>query len=174
AIDNSRLFLSLIQKNKQLLDATEQLQRRVRNLELLFELERSTARATSIEVLATAVLGTLARACEARGAALLLAEEETGDLVLYVYDNDHPDSLKRMGVKAGEGLLAMAMTSSETTRFVAGEGDGRLSERIEGGFPFPVHSALATPLEGDERAIGALGLFSKRGSQAFTEEDASL
>ncbi|HEY3237021.1 MAG TPA: GAF domain-containing protein, partial [Polyangiaceae bacterium] len=38
AIDNSRLFLSLIQKNKQLVDTTEQLERRLRDLELLFEL----------------------------------------------------------------------------------------------------------------------------------------
>jgi signal transduction histidine kinase len=174
AIDNSRLFLSLIQKNKQLLDATEQLERRVRDLELLFELERSTARATSIEVLATAVLGRLTRACEARGAALLLAEDETGDLVLYVYDDDHPDALERKGVKAGEGLLAIAMTRSKVVRLEAGEGVARLNERVEGEFPFPVDNALATPLEGEERAIGALGLFTKRGGQVFTDEDASL
>ncbi|HMR78866.1 MAG TPA: GAF domain-containing protein, partial [Polyangiaceae bacterium] len=49
AIDNSRLFLSLIQKNKQLLDATEQLARKLKDLELLFELERATARATDID-----------------------------------------------------------------------------------------------------------------------------
>lgn len=173
AIDNSRLFLSLIQKNKQLLDATEQLERRVRDLELLFELERSTARATSIEALASAVLGTLARACEARGAALLLAEEETGDLVLYVYDEDHPEALTRKGVKAGEGLLAVSMSRSETVRLAAGS-DERLNERVEGEFPFPVDNALATPLEGDDRPIGALGLFSKRDGRAFTDEDLSL
>jgi signal transduction histidine kinase/putative methionine-R-sulfoxide reductase with GAF domain len=174
AIDNSRLFLSLIQKNKQLLDATEQLERRVRDLELLFELERSTARATTIEALSTAVLGTLARACEARGAALLLAEEETGDLVLHVYDHDHPERLERKGVKVGEGLLAIAMTRSEPVRIEAGQGRGLLHERVDGSLPFPVDNALATALEGEERPIGALGLFSKRGGHAFTDEDLAL
>jgi GAF domain-containing protein len=47
AIDNSRLFLSLIQKNKQLLDTKGELERRLRDLSLLFELERATGRATS-------------------------------------------------------------------------------------------------------------------------------
>ena len=47
AIDNSRLFLSIIQKNRQLLDTKVQLEHRVKDLELLFELERSSARAAS-------------------------------------------------------------------------------------------------------------------------------
>src|SRR5690606_12055409 len=62
AIDNSRLFLSLIQKNKQLLDTKEQLERRLRDLELLFDLERATARADSVEALAMAALSRLTHA----------------------------------------------------------------------------------------------------------------
>ena len=45
AIDNSRLLVTLIRKNQQLQQAQEQLTRRVRDLELLFELERATAHA---------------------------------------------------------------------------------------------------------------------------------
>jgi GAF domain-containing protein len=41
AIDNSRLFLSLIQKNHQLLSTKEKLERRVADLQLLNELERA-------------------------------------------------------------------------------------------------------------------------------------
>src|SRR5690606_5883052 len=85
AIDNSRLFLSLVQKNRQLLDTKDKLERKVRDLELLFELEQATSRATSTDVLVSAALSTAARACEARGAALLLATVETGDLVQYIY-----------------------------------------------------------------------------------------
>ncbi|HTA91941.1 MAG TPA: GAF domain-containing protein, partial [Polyangiaceae bacterium] len=105
AIDNSRLFLSLIQKNKQLLDTTEQLERKLQDLSLLFELERRTARATTLEDLARAVLGQCAAACEARGAALLLSEEESGDLVEYVFDTKNADALQRIGVKSREGFL---------------------------------------------------------------------
>jgi len=174
AIDNSRLFLSLIQKNKQLLDTKEQLERKLRDLELLFELERATARASSIDKLVSAVLGQVARACEARGAALLLAEDETGDLVHHVYDAELPEDLERFGVKAGEGYLALAMTGIQLLEVVDAKHDRRWSERVEGRYPFEVSSVLALPLEGETQPIGAMGLFSKRGSRSFTEEDVAL
>ena len=44
SIDNSRLFLSVTQKNVQLLDTKEQLEQRVRDLKMLFDLEQAMAR----------------------------------------------------------------------------------------------------------------------------------
>jgi len=173
AIDNSRLFLSLIQKNKQLFDTKEQLERKLRDLELLFELERATARASSLDVLIRAVLDQLVRACEARGAGVLLAEEETGDLVQHVYDAERPSELFRLGIKAGEGLLSATM-SSGLLQLADGRQDSRWSERVEGRIGFRVESVLALPLEGEDAPLGAIGLFSKSGSRAFTDEDASL
>ena len=174
AIDNSRLFLSLIQKNKQLLDTKEQLERRVRDLELLFDLERSTARAASVEELATAALGKLVAACDARGAALLVAAEETGDLVQFVYDPQRGGDLLRFGVKAGEGFLGAAMAGSEPISIGEAQNDPRRSERVEGHYPFAVDSVLALPLEGDHGPMGAIGLFSKHGQRRFTAEDTAL
>jgi signal transduction histidine kinase len=174
AIDNSRLFLSLIQKNKQLLDTKEQLERRLQDLELLFELERATARASSVDKLVSAALGQVAEACEARGAAVLLAEEETGDLVQYVFDSERPEELERFGVKAGEGFLAAVMVGGRPFELASAAGDRRWNERVEGRYPFPVTSIVALPLEGDGRAIGALGLFSKRAGRPFSGEDMAL
>ncbi len=174
AIDNSRLFLSLTQKNKQLLETKEQLERRLRDLELLFDLERATARAGSLETLATAVLGQVASACEARGAGLLLAEEETGDLVQYILDIGDSGELLRKGVKAGEGYLAIAMGQEGPLEVQGAREDPRWNPRVEGDYTFPVDSVLALPLEGEEDALGAIGLFSKRGGRPFTGEDVSL
>jgi len=174
AIDNSRLFLSLIQKNKQLLDTKGELERRLRDLSLLFELERATGRATSLEELAQALLGLSAKSAEARGAALLVAEEESGDLVQYVYDAEAPETLTRIGVKAGEGLLAAAMSRGEMLRVKPEAPSPFWHERVEGSLPFPVEAALVLPLEGDGTALGAVGLFGTAGSRAFTGEDENL
>jgi signal transduction histidine kinase len=174
AIDNSRLFLSLIQKNKQLLDTKGELERRLRDLSLLFDLERATGRATSLEELAQALLGLSARSAEARGAALLVAEEESGDLVQYVYDAEAPETLTRIGVKAGEGLLAAAMSRGEVLRVKPGVRSPDWHERVEGSLAFPIDAALVLPLEGDGVALGAVGLFGTAGSRAFTGEDESL
>jgi signal transduction histidine kinase len=174
AIDNSRLFLSLIQKNKQLLDTKGELERRLRDLSLLFELERATGRATTLEELAQPLLSLSAKSTEARGAALLVAEEESGDLVQYVFDAEAPDSLRRIGVKAGEGLLAAAMSRNEMLHVKPGTKSPFWHERVEGTLPFSVDSALVLPLEGDGAALGAVALFGSAGSRSFTREDESL
>jgi signal transduction histidine kinase/putative methionine-R-sulfoxide reductase with GAF domain len=174
AIDNSRLFLSLIQKNKQLLDTKGELERRLRDLSLLFELERATGRATSLEELAQALLGLSAKSTEARGAALLVAEEESGDLVQYVYDAEAPGALTRIGVKAGEGLLAVAMARGEVLRVTPGLRSPFWHERVEGSLPFSVDAALVLPLEGENGPLGAVALFGTVGSRAFSSGDESL
>jgi signal transduction histidine kinase/putative methionine-R-sulfoxide reductase with GAF domain len=174
AIDNSRLFLSLIQKNKQLLDATDQLERKLQDLSLLFELERRTARATTLEELALAVLGQCAAACEARGAALLLSEEDSGDLVEYLFDSQNSAELRRIGVKSREGFLGAAMAEEDILSLDEADSDPRWSESIEGSFGFPVTSVLAVPLEGESSPLGAIGLFSHEAGGAFDEADVSL
>ncbi|HKO92021.1 MAG TPA: GAF domain-containing protein [Polyangiaceae bacterium] len=173
AIDNSRLFLSLIQKNHQLLSTKEKLERRVADLQLLNELERAMARAESLEDLTRAALSALAKACQAQGATLLLGEEDTGDLFQYVYDAERPDALDRFGIKAGEGLAAHAMSSGETIELEDASLGPHFHARVEGRFPFPIQSCLVMPLS-SEQVFGALGLFSKRGGRPFEEEDRSL
>jgi signal transduction histidine kinase/putative methionine-R-sulfoxide reductase with GAF domain len=174
AIDNSRLFLSLIQKNKQLLDTTEQLERKLQDLSLLFELERRTARATTIEELALAVLGQCAAVCEARGAGMLLSEEDSGDLVEYVLDAKNPEELRRIPVKTREGFLGAAMAEQDILTVAKAETDARFNEHVEGTFGFPVKSVLAVPLEGESSPLGAIGLFTHEGGGSFDEADVSL
>jgi signal transduction histidine kinase/putative methionine-R-sulfoxide reductase with GAF domain len=174
AIDNSRLFLSLIQKNRQLLDTKVQLEHRVKDLELLFELERATARAASVEELVLAAVRAATKAAGARGGSLLVGEDDSGDLVQYVHDADAPPRVDRFGVKSGDGFLARAMTEGGPVRVSPAEPLVGASERVEGRMPFPVESVLALPLDGDGARIGAIGVFSKRGRRAFTAQDASL
>lgn len=171
AIDNSRLLGSLIDKNRQLSATKEQLERRVRDLELLFELERSTAQASSHDELARAVLERLARACDARAAGMLLRDEETQELVEYTFDVEEP-LLRRRG-QVTEGVLWRALTSNAPQRSV-GEVATRAGPPPEPAFAFAITNYAAEPLEGEEGAIGALALFNKLEGKAFSEEDFGL
>jgi signal transduction histidine kinase len=176
AIDNSRLLVTLIRKNQQLQHAQEQLTRRVRDLELLFELERSTAHAQGHEDLAREVLERLARACNAGGALLVLADDEHEQFVDYCLTR----SVRAQG-QVGEGPARFS-TGWSTAR------EGVLSSVIENatalqldvtdapltldGLP-PVESIIAEPLSDGESPIGALALLNKRGGP-FTAEDLGL
>jgi signal transduction histidine kinase/putative methionine-R-sulfoxide reductase with GAF domain len=173
AIDNSRLFLSLIQKNKQLSDTTEQLERRVRDLSLLFDLERAMARVTTIEDLVRACLDRLIDACDARGGAVLLAADDSGDLVAYGQPSDPFAELFRVGIKSGEGILGSVAASSEPL-LASGEEMPAISPRFEGRFEFPIKSVLSVPLDGETQTIGAIALYNKRDDGAFAQEDFAI
>lgn len=170
AIDNSRLVLSLIQKNKQLLDTKEQLERKFRELSLLFELERATARAGSIDELARATLEQVTSACDARVGALLLADDQTGDLIERIYDRERPEELTRRRAKSGEGFLGAAMLGSAPLLVP------RVDKERSGndGFGFPVTSVLAIPLEGDGAPLGVVGVFTAARDRLLGEGDVGL
>jgi len=176
AIDNSRLLVTLIRKNQQLQQAQEQLTRRVRDLELLFELERNTAHAHSHEDLARAVLESLARACNAGGALMLLSEDDDREFIEYslsrsdrvVGQAEEPPGVFRSAAAAiGDGILAPVLASSTPIQL-----DSMDSPLSQDGLP-EVHSMIAEPLEGDGESLGALALINKRGGP-FTAEDLGL
>jgi len=170
AIDNAHLLGTLVERNRQLSATKVQLERRVRDLELLFELERSTAHAASHEELARAVLGRLARACDARAAGLLLRDEETRELVEYTLDVEAPGMRARGGVS--EGPLLRAMVANAPLQQTAPPPSD--SDLLLPALPFPITTFAAEPLEGDEGTLGALALFNKLDGKAFSEEDLGL
>jgi signal transduction histidine kinase/putative methionine-R-sulfoxide reductase with GAF domain len=172
AIDNSRLFLSLIQKNRQLLDTKEQLERKVRDLELLFELERGTSRADSMEALAQQALSAAANTCEAGAAALLSYNAETGERFEYVYHLDD-GAVRRFNARPGEGFLGAAMQRREVIRSSAGATDNAFTVPAER-YPFAVDSVLALPLEESSESDGAIAVVSKRPAREFSTEDEAV
>jgi signal transduction histidine kinase len=172
SIDNSRLFLSVTQKNMQLLDIKEQLEHRVRDLKLLFDLESAMGRAASLEELFTAVLHEGLRACEARAGAVMI-REETGALTLHVRDERHT-KLRRFPIKDGQGLIGWAMRNDEVLVTNDARDDPRRDAAFDTQVGFVCEAALAVPIEGEgEKPLGAIALYNKR-DHDFSEEDRAL
>jgi signal transduction histidine kinase len=170
AIDNSRLMLSLIQKNQQLLETKEQLERKFRELSLLFELERATARATSVDELALATLAQVTQATNARGGAILLADDETGDLVERRYDRLGSGALEHRPAKSGEGFLGATMEAQSPLLLHELDSDRRAQEAAD----FAVTSVLAVPLDGDSAPLGAIAVFTAEDEEPLAETDVGL
>jgi signal transduction histidine kinase/putative methionine-R-sulfoxide reductase with GAF domain len=172
SIDNSRLFLSVTQKNMQLLDIKEQLEHRVRDLKLLFDLEATMGRASSLDELFTGVLGEAMRACEARNGAVML-REETGALTLYVRTDKHP-KLRTFPMKEGQGLIGWAMRHNEVLLTNEALDDERRDHDLDDHVGFDCEAVLAVPLEGEGgKPMGAIALYNKR-DRGFTDDDRAL
>jgi signal transduction histidine kinase len=193
SIDNSRLFLSVIQKNMQLVETKEQLEQRVADLKLLFELESAMGQAATLSDLARAVIVEAARACEAEGGGLLVDEGEEGVWLYHVDTNDKGRAtsssgqaeleVRRVAVKRGEGLIGLAMRTNQSQYWVQGgtgpagsvEGKHVLSPRISKLFGLTITSSMAMPLEGPEdAAIGAIGLYNAARSTGFSQDARAL
>ncbi|MBK9261159.1 MAG: GAF domain-containing protein [Polyangiaceae bacterium] len=185
SIDNSRLFLSVIQKNMQLVETKEQLEHRIADLALLFELETSMSGAGSLEDLSRAVISAAARACGARAGGLLIDEGEAGVFLYFVEPrpSNHATrdaEVKRLQVKRGDGLLGWSMAHNQPVQ--VGPQDpptGPVAEaaltRMHPSLDFDVESAVVVPLEGEgDKPLGALGIYNAKNPHGFTQEHRSL
>lgn len=171
AIDNSRLVLRLKDNNRQLLDTQLALERRVCDLQLLFELERASARAASLTGLASAVLTQVAPACDARAAAMLVVHEESLDCVLFVTEFQGGTYALRQGPASNQQLLNQVMHQTET-RYLAALDIERASR--EAGLSFPVKSIIVSPLEGEDAPLGAIALYADSPPVEAPEHDIEL
>jgi signal transduction histidine kinase/putative methionine-R-sulfoxide reductase with GAF domain len=181
SIDNSRLFMSVTQKNIQLLDTKVLLEHRVRDLKLLFDLEHAMGRAASLEELFLAVLGEAMRACEAKMGAVALRDRESGAGAIYVID-ERAKKLKRFPYPDDAGLIGWASRNNEVLVSSDAETDPRRDRAFDarvGGAT--AKTAIAVPLEGERpdahappTTIGAVALYNKRRGNPFSEEDRGL
>jgi signal transduction histidine kinase/putative methionine-R-sulfoxide reductase with GAF domain len=174
AIDNTRLFLSLIQKNHQLLSTKDKLERRVTDLQLLNELESAMARAVSVDEIVKAALSALTRACQAYGSTILLLSEESGELVQYVWRTDQADGLSTVATKLGEGLASFVFQSNAALELADSTTHAHYSPAVDAIATPEPRACLFLPLEGGAEPMGSLGLFAQRGVRTFEEEDRSL
>jgi signal transduction histidine kinase/putative methionine-R-sulfoxide reductase with GAF domain len=177
SVDNSRLFLSVVHKNVQLLETKEKLEQGVRHLKLLFELESAMSRAASQEDLVRCVLEESAVACDAAGAAALLSDQAEGPIELLLWDRERPTELERTSWRSAppEGISP----TSEAVRDLlvrAGQSAGpvKVEPRADGQRQFGVDSALAVALDGEDRSQGAMALFDKYDGRPFSAEDVEL
>lgn len=176
AIENSRLVGSIQQKNRELLDIKEQLEHRVRDLKLLFDLESAMGRATSLEELFTGVLREALRTSDARAGAFVMRATGTETAHLHLMRRES-SRLVRAPLKPDSGLAFAAMSQGEVV-FAndVQKLDGR-DEQIDDLIGEPCRSCIAVPLEGEDgEAMGAIALYNKTTSptKAFSEEDRAL
>ena len=186
AIDNSRLFLSVTQKNTELLEIKEQLEHRVRDLKLLFDLESAMGRATSLDELFTGVLSEALRTSTAYAGAFAMKGAGSG-VQLYLMFHDRPE-LHRHSLKLGEGLTGAAITEGEVVFTNDAPSHPHHDPKLDELLGQPCRACIAVPLEGEDGdAMGAIALFNKHrvpGStprlhsasreEDFSEEDRAL
>lgn len=174
SIENSKLFLSVVGKNIELLETKEQLERKIHELDVLFEIAQVAASAMELDELLPGVLARAMRAVDAEAASILLADEATGDLTFRAAVGGEPDRIKRMKIKAGQGISGFVAQTGRPQVVNDIAKDKRHSQHISDDVGYHPKNVLCVPLIWDEGA-GALQLLNKAGGRSsFTEDDLKL
>lgn len=170
SIENGKLFISVINKNMELLETKEQLERRVRELDVLFEIAQVSASASELDDLLEGVLARAVRAIEAEAGAILLAEPN-GDLRFRSAVGGHPDAVKRQRIRRGGGISGWVARHGRAQVVNDVDGDDRHARDVADRVGYHPRSVLAVPLSWEE-GNGALELLNKHGGRTpFTDED---
>ena len=170
SIENGKLFISVINKNMELLDIKEQLERRVRELDVLFEIAQVSASASELDELLEGVLARAVRAIDAEAGAILIAEP-SGDLRFRSAVGGHPDAIKRQTIPRGECISGWVARHRRPQVVNDVDDDDRHAKDIAHRVGYHPRSVLAVPL-GWEDGSGALELLNKnKGQSPFTDED---
>ena len=174
SIENSKLFLSVVGKNIELLDTKEKLEKKIRELDVLFEITQVAASAMELDDLLAGVLARTMRATDAEAASILLADEYTGDLTFRAAVGGEPDRLKKMKIKAGQGISGWVAENGRPQIVNNAEEDPRHSTHISDEVGYHPKSVLCVPLRWDEGS-GALQLLNKSGGRApFIDDDLKM
>ncbi|MCX7807216.1 MAG: GAF domain-containing sensor histidine kinase, partial [Deltaproteobacteria bacterium] len=180
AIQNHRFFAAMVQKNAELLRTKQELERRVRELDVLTEIAHVAASSLSLNELLDRVLECAIRAVGAEAGAILIADPRTGDLCFRSAVGGASDRVKSFRIPRGQGIggWVIAHQLPKVVNDVTQEPlyFAEIASRV-GYWP---RSILAVPLSwrDPERELerfggeGVLELLNKgHGGEPFTEDD---
>ena len=174
SLENSKLFLSVVAKNMELLDTKEQLEQKVRELDVLFEIAQVSASAIRLDELLEGVLARAMHAIDAEAGSILLADEETGQLRFRCAVGGDPEGIKSLAVPADEGICGWVARTGQAQVVHDAGADERHSSNIAKQVGYHPRSVLCVPLRLEGRG-GALELLNKaQGRDRFTEDDLKL
>ncbi len=178
SIENSKLFLSVVGKNIELLETQEQLQNKIRELDVLFEIAQVSASTEDLDELLQAMLARTMRAVDAEAASIMLAHEVTGDLHFRAAVGGEPEKVKKLKIRSGQGICGWVAKNNKPQVVNRLDDDDRHSRHISEHTGYHPRNVLCVPLrwdDGELEGIGAVELLNKgKGRSNFTSDDLKL
>ncbi|MBX7096748.1 MAG: GAF domain-containing sensor histidine kinase [Myxococcaceae bacterium] len=171
-LDNVLLLEQLRKQNEKLEAAGAALTQAVRDLEVLYEVEKVVS---SVEEQADLVDKVLAKAISvvgARAGSVLLAEEDQDALFFRSARGEKSEGLVQLRLPAGKGIAGHVASTREVVRVKKAEESEHYEKGVAKKLGVPVNAVLAVPIVSEGRTLGALELLNK--PSGFTETDERL
>ena len=172
SIETSKLYTSIVGKNIELLEAHTALEEKIRELDVLYEVELKMSAAEDLDEILRVVVARTAEAIEAK-AAILALSDEAGNIHFGAVYGVNGTAFSQLKLERGNGMIGRSIETGKvfsTQRLLQNPiHDVRVSKALG----FTPRSSMVVPLRG-ERVLGALQLFDKRAERGFDEEDEKI
>ena len=162
AIENSKLYLSVVEKNMELLELTDKLEHRVAELDLLYDIERELSITLDLDVVVDSLTRKAALAFDAGAAVLAIAEPEGLRSFFQIREQAAEDAAPgwrffTRALAADRGICGDVIASGEPYLCNTSDCEG-VPGAVHELLGRTVHNAMAVPLFDGDRCIGALKL----------------
>lgn len=174
AVENSRLYQSIVRNNEELMAAQAALHRRMRERDLLLEMQTEVNAATFLDELLERLLLRTSELVGAEAAAILLREPESDRLFFRGALGERSEAVRRLSLGLGEGIAGWVAQHGQAARVNEPAADERHSRSLASELDFPPRNILCVPLVGQEMVLGAIELLNKVGRDGFDEDDERL
>jgi signal transduction histidine kinase/putative methionine-R-sulfoxide reductase with GAF domain len=160
ALENSKLYASVVSQNQELVATTRQLEKKVEELDLLYELEQKIADVKDLESMIARVTASTAAVLDAHAAALVLRQD---DHLLYFVHTRQADGEWKLCTRResiGNGVSDMVMRTNAP--FLCNSGTCEPVPGVSRNLGFEVTSVVAIPLQDeDQKVIGAMKVLNR-------------
>lgn len=169
AIEHSNLYLSMMEQNQKLKRTRQDLEHKIRELDLLYDVERALSQAFDLDDLIQTITQKTLKLISARASALTLREDDHNRMFVMVnraepqLDDERADiswEYSTRTISQGHGIASGVIQSGEA--FLCDRsGCGEVAEAASEEIGLRVESVICVPLFDDEECIGALEVMNR-------------
>ena len=174
AIDNSKLYLSLVAKNAELARATAMLEERQHELNVLYEVEKELSAATDLDGSLVRILGRAVDLLGAEAGSIALLTAAGDALELRTVQGPAAAQLRDARIALGQGLIGWAVAYRQAAIVNHAEADPRHAADFARAHGLEPHSLMVAPVFSGDTVVGGVEIIDKQGGARFDDVDLKL
>lgn len=148
-----------------------QLQRRLTQINLLYEVSRAISSSLEIDDVLKITTALAANALGAEASALLFVDHKTGELVFAIVHGAAAEHLWGQRVALSEGIVGWVARSGQPLIVNNADYEARFLHQANSFGGLAVRNILCAPLQVKGETLGVLQVFNKEGNSDFNAED---
>lgn len=180
AIENTKLYQSVVAKNKELSDTQDALRQRGFELNVLYDIEREMHSLHDLDELLERILLRSIEIVGAKAGSIALISKRLGDLRFHTTAGQHGDTVLKHRLQLGKGVIGWVAANGKPAMVNDPESDPRHAADFAERIGLRPHHILCAPLISGDEVLGAIEIIDKISpsagstSPAFADEDLRL